>query len=318
MAVPVEVEASIDRAIRMFQDAQARILDEQAEILALPDAERARLTRRSARLVNMAASVQGILDDLRSDMAEWLSTDLPGVYRIGAQAAAGGSSTIPSFVWTQVHVDAVQFAAADMWDDILEATQFVDSDTRRWITEVAQGAVEETLIDGRTFAEVRRDIVRHGAARQLKGDPVPITSVRYKNGVLHSLDTYAEMLIRTKTITAHNQGTITAATAVGITLFEVFDQGCGWSYHDDPIRAHGRIVTAEQARDQPLSHPNCRRSFGGRPDLTAEDAGTLQSSVPVESQTEQAAADRERLATQATRNRNRRARRAARATRATR
>lgn len=309
MTIPAEVETVIDRAVRMFRDAQDRILDEQATILSLPPSEQARLSRRSARLSNMLASVEAVLDDLRVEMGGWLQLELPLAYQTGAQ------TSLPQFAWTQIHVEAVNVIANDMWNDVLATTEFVDRDTRRWIREVSLGAVEETLIEGRTFAQARRDIVAHGARRQLAGDPMPITSVRYANGALHSLDTYSEMLIRTKTVIAHNQGTVTAAEEVGTTLFEVFDQGCGWSFHDDPRRAHGLIVTAAEIRAQPTSHPNCRRSVGPRPDLSADDAGTVQTSTTEEQQAAQAAADQARLATQATRNRTRRAQRAQRATR---
>ena len=310
MAVPVEVETAIGQAVEMFRAAQQRILDEQASILSLPPAEQARLTRRSARLTNMLASIQAELDDLQIQMGGWLQQQLPFAYQTGAE------TSLPQFTWTQVHIDAVNVIANDMWSDVLATSEFVDRDTRRWIREVTRGAVEGTLIEGRTFAEARRNIVAHGARRQLAGDPMPITSVRYANGALHSLDTYSEMLIRTKTVIAHNQGTVTAAEQVGTTLFEVFDQGCGWSYHDDPRRAHGLIVTAAELRAQPTSHPNCRRSVGPRPDLSDSDAGTLQSSTTDGQQTAQAAADRERVANQATRNRTRRAQRAQRASRA--
>ena len=37
---------------------------------------------------------------------------------------------------------------------------------------------------------------------------------------------------------------------------------CGWTYHDDPLKADGRIVSFQEAADQPLSHPRCVRSMG--------------------------------------------------------
>ena len=63
-----------------------------------------------------------------------------------------------------------------------------------------------------------------------------------------------------------------ATTTTGVFMADGFVvKNCGWTSHDDPQQANGRIVPLEVARQYPLSHPNCRRSSTPRPDITSAD-----------------------------------------------
>jgi hypothetical protein len=130
-----------------------------------------------------------------------------------------------------------------------------------------------------------------------------IAAITYRNGARHGLGEYAEMAIRTKTGVAYNDGTINFAVENGTLYFEVFDgPGCGWIAHSDPAQALGRIVTAAEAQSHPLSHPNCRRGFGPRPDLrSAADARKARGSVSPSQTRAQAAQDAARRQAQARR-----------------
>jgi hypothetical protein len=58
----------------------------------------------------------------------------------------------------------------------------------------------------------------------------------------------------------------------GVKAVEVFDgPGCGWTSHDDGDNANGTIRTLRQAEAQPLSHPNCRRTFMPVTDVEVPD-----------------------------------------------
>lgn len=72
------------------------------------------------------------------------------------------------------------------------------------------------------------------------------------------------LIALTETGNAFNKSAIAGYRDSGLVDFvEVFDGSeCGWTSHDDPDKAHGKIVTLDEAADHPLSHPRCQRAFG--------------------------------------------------------
>ena len=284
MPQPDAVAASADELIKLFARSEAKLIAEQAKILALPEAERLALFRRSARVKEMLATVQGQMAALRADAAAWVTSDLPIVYQLGAEAAAetlgsAGVAGFGEFTWTQAHQGAIQNIATDLFTDVLQMTSFVAEDTKRWIRDVSKKGVAAGVIEGQTPGQIARQLVKAGAGG-IGSNLTPITAVTYKNGAKHTLEEYAAMLIRTKTARAHNSGTINFAEQAGVEVFEIFDGGeCSLYSHDDGPLANGLIVSGKTARDHPLGHPNCRRSFGARPDLTVDDAGEFLPST---------------------------------------
>lgn len=73
----------------------------------------------------------------------------------------------------------------------------------------------------------------------------------------------AETIARTETKTAQNLSSVAAyRKSEVVQALRVFDgPDCGWSSHDDPVKADGMIVSFDEAQAQPLSHPRCVRSF---------------------------------------------------------
>jgi hypothetical protein len=79
-------------------------------------------------------------------------------------------------------------------------------------------------------------------------------------------------------------------------FFEIIDgPDCGLSYHDDPQIADGLIVDADTSQTYKISHPNCRRSFGPRPDVgSKEQAEKASRSTSRGAREDQIQFDRER------------------------
>lgn len=73
----------------------------------------------------------------------------------------------------------------------------------------------------------------------------------------------AMTIARTETATAINRGSTAGYRASErVEYVEVLDgEGCGWAEHDDPDEANGKVVTLDEADEQPISHPNCVRAF---------------------------------------------------------
>ena len=76
-------------------------------------------------------------------------------------------------------------------------------------------------------------------------------------------DTYrAERIARTESAFATNEAAAQEYAAEGIDQVEVFDGAdCGWTSHNDPLKANGRIVSVAESQRTPISHPNCQRAF---------------------------------------------------------
>ncbi len=76
----------------------------------------------------------------------------------------------------------------------------------------------------------------------------------------------SETIARTETKTAQNWSTVEAYEKSDVVeSLLVFDgDDCGWTSHDDPDKANGKVVSFEEARQYPLAHPRCVRNFAPR------------------------------------------------------
>lgn len=291
---PLKVTQLAEELTGIYRRAWEAIVAEQEAIVAEPLA-----FRRRAQLTELRLAVERHLAGLDAEARTWLQERLPRVYALGAQAGAAAAGEVIT-TWTTVHIEALQELARDAYDDLLKATRYVRRDTKRFIRELTRELNALKLVRGDTAVQTARDLVRRLVRER------GITAVVYRNGARHGLGEYAEMVVRTKTAQAYNAGTLNGAVDVGVRFFEVFDgPNCGWTFHDDTELANGKIVTEDEARSYPISHPNCRRGFGGRPDLTTRLGATgSQTAAQV---ADQRAADQARQAAQR-RRANRRAR----------
>lgn len=297
MPQPPSLQAISDLLIKSYQDAWERVLAEQERILSDP-----RQWRRARRLTDLSRTIGSVMDGLDAEMSEWVSRQYPRIYGVGLLDGALAAGTSP--VWSTIHQKAVEELAFGIYEDLLSATAHVRETTKALIRVLARQAGTGALITGETAQGAARSLARELARNR-------IAAVIYKDGSRHGLAEYAEMNLRTTTALGYNNGTLNAAPDT--VFWECFDgPGCGWSFHEDTEQALGKIVTRDEALSFPISHPNCRRSFGPRPDLNKtasakEKIGSVSPSQVVA----QRAQDADRLAKQ-----SRRAARASRAPRA--
>lgn len=259
-------------------DLTQRLLDlyVEAERTIVAEALETASDRRRARLTELRATVEAELARLRDASAEWATNELPAVWASGASSAGG-------FTWTVAHRHAIAEFIGRFWDDVVGLTDTLDKNARSWLLTEARRETALSLIEGRTAPQAARSLTRTLAVTEdAIGD---LTFVTYKDGSRRRFADYADMLIRTNTANAYNAGTLTQLRELGIGWCEVFDgAGCGWTSHNDAEKANGRIVTLEEAGEQLLSHPRCRRSFGGRPDITSVEQAAEGSPSTTEEQ----------------------------------
>jgi hypothetical protein len=281
---PAEVSRIGEELVSELRRTWEEVMELQRQALQL----RGRNQRRR-RLQVIEGRIAELIDESDASTRRWIAQRYPKIYFLGAVQGARAAGAVFD-EWTDLHLNAIQRIANDTFADLLEATAFVREDTKRFISEVSQGVsldvVEGTpALRGGTLLE--RQLSEHG-----------ISAVIYRDGSRHDLAEYSQVVIRTKTAVAYNTATLNAGKVAGVQFYEVFDgPNCGWMAHDDTERALGKITTYEESLTWPISHPQCRRSFGARPEIrTAEQASLADKSV-TEAQTEDIRrADAERAA----------------------
>lgn len=289
MPQPAEVTDLVEQLLKLFRGVQASIDGQVAAAATDPST-----ARRRRRLAELRRSIDAELTALEADTAGWLQGNLPAVYELGG--AQGASSVGDTFSWTQIHVDAVQHLAGDLYGDVLQATSFVRDDVKAWIRETSRRETSLALLEGRTAEQAAAALEKAaaGEAVALLGGPVGV--IRYVDGSYRSFADYSDMLLRTKTAQAYNAGTLNVLKGADVGWVEILDgNGCGLTSHDDGNTANGQVVELKVAFDHPLSHPRCRRSFIGRPDVTtAKEAKDAKRSTTDAQRADQIQAEKDR------------------------
>lgn len=247
MAQPSSVETAPDVLIEAYRKAWARILTEQRRLLLDPLAY-----RRRRRLQELQVAVEQALAGLDTKTRAWIESKLPEVQQLGLATGAVQATGLVTAAIPALHdLQAAKLAAERLYDDLLAATEGVRESTKALIREIARDQTFQSIAGGDTAQQAGRameDILAR------KG----VYSVKYADGSVHGLDDYSEMTLRTSTGLAYNQAAIDGASAYGVEWFEVLDgPGCGWITHTSGGPALGKIVTAEEAGQHPLSHPRC-------------------------------------------------------------
>lgn len=119
----------------------------------------------------------------------------------------------------------------------------------RWaITDTTRQGLKRLILDTMEGTESYRDL-------KTKIEQLPAFSGLFG-------EYRAEMIARSELALATNAGTFGTYEHSGITYVRVHDgAGCGWLHHSDPDLADRSIRTLAEAREHPISHPNCVRAF---------------------------------------------------------
>lgn len=261
---PRQVSAAADELIRLYREAQDRLIAQYQAIIDGP-----RRGAQQARIRELIRAVDTEIHTLNAQTSLWASERLPIIFAEGGQHAAGlvGST----FTWHAIHLEAVQKLAETAWSDLLSKTQHVERTTKRALRSLAANATRATVLESQTPVRAAADF-----ADLARADG--ILTVTYANGAEVAIADYAEMAVRTTSASVFNGGSLSQNRDDGIEWLEVADgPDCGWTEHDDDDLADGSIRSLDEADEFPISHPGCARSFLPRPDLTsADDAADAQ------------------------------------------
>lgn len=246
MTQPDAIEALTTQLRTDLDAVHARIL---TELQALDDWYTHTPTVRTRRLRTLERHLLALADEADALAARTLLGITQAAYEVGAHTTALTVGT--AAVFNAVDVNAVTALAQDTMADLLHATQGVRTDTKALIRELARDHVRTKLYTGQTAIQAGRDLT---TALLERG----VSAVTYANGARYPLPAYAQMVLRTKTAEAYQEGGFNQGERLGVEWWEVMDgPGCGWTSHDDPQTADGMIVPLNAARQYPTSHPNC-------------------------------------------------------------
>jgi hypothetical protein len=240
-------------------------------------------------LTDFQQAIVEFLASVEADVTAFIEKHIGPRYEEGVGVVSGEPMT-----WTAPHRAALTALATDTYADFLARARAAEKVSEAFVRAVRAASGRELpkiAAGGRTAVQAadrleERLLTQYG-----------ITHVTYRDGSRVTARTYARMAARTKSAVAYNAGSLNECVAEGVGWVEVFDgPSCGWKHHDDEDKAARTIRTVAEAGRYAISHPNCRRAFGPRPDVTTqEEADTAQSFVTDEQHA--AAVDQERIAT---------------------
>lgn len=283
--LPDEVRALIESLARDSQAAWNRIKADEARLLQeWPDQRR---PVRIQRLAEMDRNVTQITRGLNEVLIGTVPEATTMAYELGAWGAALKVDELPAF--TAVDMNAASIIARDTMDDLLSATRYVQESTKDLIQQMAREQILAATYTGLTAEQAG---IRLAADLQGHG----IHSIVYANGAKVALPSYTDMVLRTKTAIAMQEGGFQQGERLGIEWYEIMDgPDCGLDSHDSRPIADGQIVTREVAERYPISHPNCVRVSSPRPDIfSPEEAEVATRTATDEQVADQNAASRAR------------------------
>lgn len=226
--------------------AEVRAIEER--LATTPRGGHAPLLRRLDRVFRRRETV----------MNDWVDDRLERLFAAGAISSSEALST--RYRASALLRRALEAIKAATFEEVAGSTTFMSADARRYIRQIAKLQTELHVGRGLSIPESAK-IIR---ARMRGGG---IRAFIDASGRAWRLETYSEMLIRTRSAEAYNRASILRARELGVEVFEVFD---GVEDDDACREANGMIVSAEWAAENELEHPNCRRAFGPLPDYEGE------------------------------------------------
>lgn len=246
-------------AYRAAEDELRRELERLARILAVDPDSTARYRQQQTRnLLARLATTRAALDGQATLFAEESMARIyaDGMHRADRMVAAGGLSGAGQASFTQLHREALEVMAVDLYNDLAAATGYMDTQAKRVIREATKA---RTMLGAAAGTDVRQDT--RALVRAFGRDGV--TGFVDKAGHRWRISTYAEMVVRTKSAHAYNTGTILRTEETGTRAMEILDGDR--SGHEDCLEYNRRTCSPGWALDHPIQHPNCVRAFSPLP-----------------------------------------------------
>jgi hypothetical protein len=257
--VPVD-EAQITRLTATFKSAYKDIV---AEITTTTNFG---VANRKAIL----AQIEQILAELGVNVQEFIEKEIPNYYEMGASDAVKqlhniGADVNVSTGFNRIHKEAIAALVDDTSTAFIESVNGVNRSAQILLGRAYRQALTQKIAKGMISGEALADI-----RKMLKGvlEEQGLKALTDKGGKTWDLDTYAEMLFRTKSVEARNRGLINRMAENDYDLVQVSSHlnSCELCY---PWQ--GKILsvsgdtpgydTLTKAEEGGLFHPNCKHAI---------------------------------------------------------
>lgn len=280
----------IDPLVRLYRQAALELRD-RAQQRLVKDARK--LTSEAQRARLLEREVTEILRDLDDEADLWIAKNIPKQYMRGVREATQGlrdvGFDIEAEITPGVHKQAVEALVASMQNELSIGTARILQAVGRLVRETQlDTAVDKQItqqvalgtVEGQARKEVSANI-RQVLVDEFGEGPVLINGKRY------AMDTYSELVARTKMAEAHSIGTIMRNVEAGNDLVMVSAHGAddGCSFFEGQIFSisgtSDKYPALSEIDNGPPFHPNCiHRLLPFVEDLATEKEIEKGSQVP--------------------------------------
>lgn len=254
-------EREIRALIQTYRSAITRIERDINSVTSFERARRAQVLRQ----------IRIVLGNLQDEVNQWADTNIKQYYIDGIQEAEKGlqklgvnpTTTLAPF--TVIDQQAVAALVGDVKLGFAESIRGVGRSAQRVISEAERMEIQKLIAEGTITGEARREIA--GAVKQLLSEN-GLAGLVDKSGRAWQLDTYSEMLVRTKAVEARNGGLGNRLAQYGLDLVQVSDHN---SKHPACAQWEGEVLsytgktpgypTYDEALGSGLFHPNCEHAI---------------------------------------------------------
>ena len=215
------------------------------------------------------SQIEVILEGAGVDVQAFLNEEMPGHYKVGADYAVKqlknmGVELPISKGFSVVNREALQFLIDETTQQMFESLTGVRRSADLLLGRATREAITQNIATGQISGANLKQV-----AKTIKGTLVEqgLDALVDKRGRGWSLDTYSEMLFRTKVVQARNYGFANRLVENGMDLVQVSGHGatdiCG-QWEGKILSLTGKTPgypTLAEAEVSGLFHPNCKHAI---------------------------------------------------------
>lgn len=228
---------------------------------------------------SILSQTEKILKELGVDVDKFLKEELPEYYKLGADDAIKqlkkiGADTPVVHGFSTVHKEAIIALIDDASRAFGDSLTGVNRSARLLLNKTTKQMITQKIAEGTIGGKALKDSTK--IVKSVLKDQ-GLAALIDKGGKRWELDTYAEMLLRTKAVEARNRGLVNRTAENGYDLVQVSDH----MGECDLCRPwEGKILsltgatkgypTLQQAESSGLFHPNCKHAINAlHPELAS-------------------------------------------------